>query len=246
MTNLSVNINKIALLRNSRPGNNPSPLEFAEKCLENGANGITVHPRPDLRHIKPSDLADIKKITQEYDVEFNIEGNPLEQENNHYPGFSKLIENNKPDQVTLVPDDSNQLTSDHGWDLKATSTELKELSDSYKNQNIRTSIFLDPIKEQLQLAKEINIDRVELYTGPFAKAFENQDAKTLEIYEEAILFANEIDLKLNAGHDLNLSNLATLISYGIIEEVSIGHALIVECLDLGLEETIKRYLKILK
>ncbi len=246
MTNLSVNINKIALLRNSRPGNNPSPLEFAEKCLENGANGITVHPRPDLRHIKPSDLADIKKITQEYEVEFNIEGNPLEQENNHYPGFSKLIENNKPDQVTLVPDDSNQLTSDHGWDLKATSTELKELSDSYKNQNIRTSIFLDPIKEQLQLAKEINIDRVELYTGPFAKAFENQDAKTLEIYEEAILFANEIDLKLNAGHDLNLSNLATLISYGNIEEVSIGHALIVECLDLGLKETIKRYLKILK
>ena len=191
-------------------------------------------------------MADIKKITQEYDVEFNIEGNPLEQENNHYPGFSKLIENNKPDQITLVPDDSNQLTSDHGWDLKATSTELKELSDSYKNQNIRTSIFLDPIKEQLQLAKEINIDRVELYTGPFAKAFENQDAKTLEIYEEAILFANEIDLKLNAGHDLNLSNLATLISYGNIEEVSIGHALIVECLDLGLEETIKRYLKILK
>ena len=108
MTNLSVNINKIALLRNSRPGNNPSPLEFAEKCLENGANGFTVHPRPDLRHIKPSDLADIKKITQEYEVEFNIEGNPLEQENNHYPGFSKLIENNKPDQVTLVPDDSNQ------------------------------------------------------------------------------------------------------------------------------------------
>ena len=246
MTNLSVNINKIALLRNSRPGNNPSPLAFAQKYLEYGAHGITVHPRPDLRHIKPSDLAQIKKITKEYNVEFNIEGNPFEKKNNNYPGFLALIEENLPDQVTLVPDNPNQLTSDHGWDLKSNLSQIKDFSERFKNNNIRTSIFLDPDKEQLEIAKEINIDRVELYTGPFARAFEEKDSKSLKSYQEAISFANNINVALNAGHDLNLSNLPILLEYGDIEEVSIGHALIIESLDLGVKETIKRYLKILK
>ena len=172
--------------------------------------------------------------------------NPFEKKNNNYPGFLALIEEHLPDQVTLVPDNPNQLTSDHGWDLKSNLSQIKDFSERFKNNNIRTSIFLDPDKEQLEIAKEINIDRVELYTGPFARAFEEKDSKSLKSYQEAISFANNINVALNAGHDLNLSNLPTLLEYGDIEEVSIGHALIIESLDLGVKETIKRYLKILK
>ena len=246
MTNLSVNVNKIALLRNSRLGNNPSPIEFARKCLEGGAQGITVHPRPDLRHIRPDDLPGLAELTAQFQTELNIEGNPLENKNNNYPGFNNLVLLNNPDQVTLVPDNSEQLTSDHGWDLTKLKSVVMENFEIFREKNIRTSIFLDPDIQQLEIAKSMNIDRVELYTGPFAEAFKNADNKELKKYQEAILFANDIGLGLNAGHDLSLTNLSCQLDYGEIEEVSIGHALVVESLEFGVSETINKYLKIIQ
>ena len=226
MTKLSVNINKIALIRNSRKGNNPSLEFFSRKIIESGAHGITVHPRPDLRHIRPDDLSDISLITKELDVEFNIEGNPYEERLGDYPGFLNLIDAVKPSQCTLVPDDSNQLTSDHGWNIHSEHNKLKDVLTYLKQNNIRSSVFIDPDISQLDAAKEIGVDRIEIYTGPFAEAFVKNDENTLATYREAIEYANEINIEVNAGHDLNLENLATLLSYGDIKEVSIGHALI--------------------
>ena len=246
MTKLSVNINKIALIRNSRKGNNPSLEFFSKKIIESGADGITVHPRPDLRHIRPDDLSDISLITKELDVEFNIEGNPYEERLDDYPGFLNLIESVKPSQCTLVPDDSNQLTSDHGWNIHSEHNKLKDVLTYLKQNNIRSSVFIDPDISQLDAAKDIGVDRIEIYTGPFAEAFEKNDENTLATYREAIEYANEINLEVNAGHDLNLENLATLLSYGDIKEVSIGHALISESLIYGIENTIQKYTKIIQ
>ena len=153
---------------------------------------------------------------------------------------------NNPDQVTLVPDHSEQLTSDHGWDLTKLQSVVMENFEIFREKNIRTSIFLDPDIQQLEIAKSMNIDRVELYTGPFAEAFKSADKRVLKKYQEAILFANDIDLSLNAGHDLSLTNLSCLLDYGKIEEVSIGHALVVESLEFGVSETVNKYLKILQ
>ena len=244
MTKLSVNINKIALIRNSRKGNNPSLEFFSKKIIESGAHGITVHPRPDLRHIRPNDLSDISLITKELDVEFNIEGNPYEERLGDYPGFLNLIDAVKPSQCTLVPDDSNQLTSDHGWNIYSEHNKLKDVLSYLKQNNIRSSVFIDPDISQLDAAKDIGVDRIEIYTGPFAEAFKKNDENTLATYREAIVYANEINLEVNAGHDLNLENLATLLSYGDIKEVSIGHALISESLIYGIENTIQKYIKI--
>ena len=246
MTKLSVNINKIALIRNSRKGNNPSLEFFSKKIIQSGANGITVHPRPDLRHIRPDDLSDISLTTKELDVEFNIEGNPYEERLGDYPGFLNLIDAVKPSQCTLVPDDSNQLTSDHGWNIHSEHNKLKEVLNYLKQNNIRSSVFIDPDISQLDAAKEIGVDRVEIYTGPFADAFEKKDENALVTYREAIEYANEINLEVNAGHDLNLENLSTLLSYGEIKEVSIGHALISESLIYGIEKTIQKYIKIIQ
>ena len=246
MTKLSVNINKIALIRNSRKGNNPSLEFFSKKIIESGAHGITVHPRPDLRHIRPDDLSDISLITKELDVEFNIEGNPYEERLGDYPGFLNLIDAVKPSQCTLVPDDSNQLTSDHGWNIHSEHNKLKDVLTYLKQNNIRSSVFIDPDISQLDAAKDIGVDRIEIYTGPFAEALEKNDENTLTTYREAIEYANEINLEVNAGHDLNLKNLATLLSYGDIKEVSIGHALISESLIYGIENTIQKYTKIIK
>tara|TARA_B100001109_G_scaffold173824_1_gene142073 strand:- start:97 stop:837 length:741 start_codon:yes stop_codon:yes gene_type:complete len=246
MTKLSVNINKIALIRNSRKGNNPSLEFFSKKIIESGANGITVHPRPDLRHIRPDDLSDISMITKELDVEFNIEGNPYEERLGDYPGFLNLIDAVKPSQCTLVPDDSKQLTSDHGWNIHSEHNRLKDVLTYLKQNNIRSSVFIDPDISQLDAAKDADVDRIEIYTGPFAEAFEKNDENTLATYREAIEYANEINLEVNAGHDLNLKNLATLLSYGDIKEVSIGHALISESLIYGIENTIKKYIKIIE
>ena len=246
MTKLSVNINKIALIRNSRKGNNPSLEFFSKKIIESGANGITVHPRPDLRHIRPDDLSDISLITKELDVEFNIEGNPYEERLGDYPGFLNLIESVKPSQCTLVPDDSNQLTSDHGWNIHSEHNKLKDVLTYLKQNNIRSSVFIDPDISQLDAAKDIGVDRIEIYTGPFAEAFEKNDENTLATYREAIEYANDINIEVNAGHDLNLKNLATLLSYGDIKEVSIGHALISESLIHGIENTIQKYTKIIQ
>ena len=246
MTKLSVNINKIALIRNSRKGENPSLEFFSKKIIESGAHGITVHPRPDLRHIRPDDLSDISLITKELDVEFNIEGNPYEERLGDYPGFLNLIDAVKPSQCTLVPDDSNQLTSDHGWNIHSERNRLKDVLTYLKQNNIRSSVFIDPDISQLDAAKDIGVDRIEIYTGPFAEAFEKNDENTLATYREAIEYANEINIEINAGHDLNLKNLATLLSYGDIKEVSIGHALISESLIYGIENTIQKYTKIIQ
>ena len=246
MTKLSVNINKIALIRNSRKGKNPSLEFFSKKIIESGAHGITVHPRPDLRHIRPDDLSDISLITKELDVEFNIEGNPYEERLGDYPGFLNLIDAIKPSQCTLVPDDSNQLTSDHGWNIHSEHNKLKDVLTYLKQSNIRSSVFIDPDISQLDAAKDIGVDRIEIYTGPFAEAFEKNDENTLATYREAIEYANEINIEINAGHDLNLKNLATLLSYGDIKEVSIGHALISESLIYGIENTIQKYTKIIQ
>ena len=244
MTKLSVNINKIALIRNSRKGNNPSLEFFSRKIIEAGANGITVHPRPDQRHIRADDLSDLAEITKELEVEFNVEGNPYEDRLGEYPGFLNLIESVKPSQCTLVPDDSNQLTSDHGWNIHSEHNKLVEVLDYLKINKIRSSIFLDPDKSQLDAAKEIGVDRVEIYTGPFAEAFKKDDETILNTYKDAIEYANNIGLEVNAGHDLNLENLPTLLSYGLIKEVSIGHALITESLIYGIENTVQKYIKI--
>ena len=245
MTKLSVNINKIALIRNSRKGNNPSLKFFSRKIIEAGADGITVHPRPDQRHIRADDLSDLAEVAHQLNVEFNIEGNPYEESDGDYPGFLNLIESVKPSQCTLVPDDTNQLTSDHGWNIHSEQDKLKAVLEYLRTNNIRSSIFLDPDKSQLDAAKDIGVDRVEIYTGPFAEAFKKEDEKTLTTYESAIQYANEISLELNAGHDLNLENIATLLSYGDIKEVSIGHALISESLIYGIENTIQKYIKII-
>ena len=244
MTKLSVNINKIALIRNSRKGNNPSLEFFSRKIIEAGADGITVHPRPDQRHIRADDLSDLAEVAHQLNVEFNIEGNPYEERLGDYPGFLNLIDAVKPSQCTLVPDDSNQLTSDHGWNIHSEHNKLKEVLNYLKQNNIRSSVFIDPDISQLDAAKDIGVDRVEIYTGPFAEAFKKNDENTLILYREAIEYANEINLEVNAGHDLNLENLSTLLSYGEIKEVSIGHALISESLIYGIEKTIQKYIKI--
>tara|TARA_B100000900_G_scaffold294682_1_gene253410 strand:- start:552 stop:1292 length:741 start_codon:yes stop_codon:yes gene_type:complete len=244
MTKLSVNINKIALIRNSRKGNNPSLEFFSRKIIEAGAYGITVHPRPDQRHIRADDLSDLVEITKELEVEFNVEGNPYEDRLGEYPGFLNLIESVKPSQCTLVPDDSNQLTSDHGWNINSEHKKLVEVLDYLKINKIRSSIFIDPDKSQLDAAKDIGVDRVEIYTGPFAEAFKKNDENILNTYKDAIEYANNIGLEVNAGHDLNLENLSTLLSYGDIKEVSIGHALIIESLIYGIENTVQKYIKI--
>jgi pyridoxine 5-phosphate synthase len=173
-----------------------------------------------------------------------VEGNPYEDRLGEYPGFLNLIESVKPSQCTLVPDDSNQLTSDHGWNIHSEHNKLVAVLDYLKINKIRSSIFLDPDKSQLDAAKEIGVDRVEIYTGPFAEAFKKDDETILNTYKDAIEYANNIGLEVNAGHDLNLENLPTLLSYGLIKEVSIGHALITESLIYGIENTVQKYIKI--
>lgn len=238
MTRLSVNINKIATLRNSRGGNVPNLVAAALACERFGAEGITVHPRPDERHIRYQDVYDLKA---EIKTEFNIEGNCQEQK------FVDLVLANKPAQVTLVPDALGQLTSNHGWDTIKNKVYLQEMVKVFKDAGIRVSIFVDPIKEMIEAAAETGTDRVELYTEAYAAEFGFDKEKAIEPYFKAALKAREVGLGLNAGHDLDLNNLAYFNQHipGLLE-VSIGHALISDALYLGLEETIKRYLAALK
>lgn len=238
MTRLSVNINKIATLRNSRGGNVPNLLASALACERFGAQGITVHPRPDERHIRYKDVYDLKA---EITTEFNIEGNCQEKK------FVDLVLDVKPAQVTLVPDATNQLTSNHGWDTIQNKEYLKEMVKIFKDAGIRVSIFVDPIEEMVEAAAETGTDRVELYTEAYAAQYGFDKEKAIEPYFKAALKAREVGLGLNAGHDLDLNNLAYFNQHipGLLE-VSIGHALISDALYLGLEETIKRYLAALK
>lgn len=237
MTRLSVNINKIATLRNSRGGNIPNVKEAAINCQKFGAQGITVHPRPDERHITRKDVYEIKPIVT---TEFNIEGYPGED-------FLKMVIEVKADQVTLVPDTHNQLTSDHGWDTWKNLTFLKEVVSRLREHGIRSSLFVDPNPEIIEGAAETGADRVELYTEPYARLYPLGRAKAVEPFAEAASFADNIGLEVNAGHDLNLENLNYLYkNLPNLKEVSIGHALISDALYFGLEKTIKKYLDCLK
>ena len=250
-TFLSVNLNKIALLRNSRKTNIPSVIDAAETCIKAGAQGITVHPRPDMRHIVPSDvyaLADLLKKPIYSHIEFNIEGNPFAgPEANGYPGFMSLVEEVHPHQCTLVPDSPNQITSDHGWDLTVESNQLKPIVEKLHAEDIRLSLFMDPDNEQIRLAHHLGADRIEFFTGPYAELYgTKKGTEILETYTKAGILATSLGLGINAGHDLNQENLRAFCT-GVpnIAEVSIGHAIITDALSIGLSETVLRYRKIL-
>ena len=239
MTKLSVNINKLATLRNARGVNNPDILKVTADIERFGADGITVHPRPDERHIRYSDVFDLKKIIT---TEFNIEGNPTEDK------FVELVLANKPTQVTLVPDALGQLTSNHGWNTIQHQDYLKEIIAVFKNAGIRVSIFVDPITEMIEAAKSTGTDRIELYTESYAKGFEAGDKeKAIAPFIEAAIKANELNIGINAGHDLDLNNLKYFAQNipGLLE-VSIGHALICDAIYLGLENTVQLYKRSLK
>ncbi len=237
MTKLSVNINKIATLRNARGGNNPDVVRVALDCERFGAQGITVHPRPDERHIRHQDVFDLRP---QLSTEFNIEGYPSED-------FCNLVIKAKPAQVTLVPDAPDQLTSNHGWDTKNNIEFLTPIVKHFKDAGIRVSIFIDPDKEMADYAKQIGADRVELYTEPYASQYATDREKAIAPFIEAARHCREIGLGLNAGHDLSLQNLAYFHAcIPWVDEVSIGHALICDALYLGLRETIKEYLNCLK
>jgi len=239
MTKLSVNLNKIALLRNQRNIGIPSVVESAQTVIKAGAYGITVHPRPDQRHIRFSDVYELAKMIT---VEFNIEGNPF------LGKYMEIVSNVKPNQATLVPDAPDANTSDHGWNLKADKERLVPVVKQLKEFGIRVSLFMDPDIAGIKLAKELGADRVELYTEPYARAFRTNEGvdEILEQYARAALAAKDVELGLNAGHDLNLKNLGKFLAEvpGILE-VSIGHALIADALEMGLYNTVKEYLKIL-
>ena len=232
MARLSVNINKVATLRNARGGNVPDVEQFARDCERFGAEGITVHPRPDERHIRRTDVYTLKSLIT---TEFNIEGNPE-------PAFIDLVLDVKPDQVTLVPDGRDQLTSNHGWDTKAHLAKLTTIIQRFKNAGIRVSVFVDADPEMVTYAAKAGADRVELYTGPYAEIHAQDPQRALEMYRPAAEKARELGLGLNAGHDLNLLNIRDFAqAFPWLDEVSIGHALIVDALYLGIEETIKQY-----
>jgi pyridoxine 5-phosphate synthase len=235
MAKLSVNINKIATLRNSRGGNNPDLVKVALDCERFGAEGITVHPRPDERHIRYHDVFDLKAVIA---TEFNIEGNCSEQK------FVDLVLANKPAQVTLVPDALGQLTSNHGWDTIKHQQYLREMVAVFKNAGIRVSIFVDPIVELVEAAASTGTDRIELYTEAYAHNFYDNKEKAVLPFVAAAKKAHELGLGINAGHDLDLHNLKYFAhSIPGLLEVSIGHALISDALYLGLENTIQMYLR---
>lgn len=237
MTKLSVNINKVATIRNSRGGNLPDVAQVAIDCQEFGADGITVHPRPDERHIRYSDVYELQSRVY---TEFNIEGNPT-------PEFISLIKKIRPTQVTLVPDAHDVLTSDTGWDTITHQEFLTEVVSEFQSIGVRTSIFVNAEPEMIKMASKIGTDRIELYTGPYAEEFPIDKEKAIAPFIEAATIAKKLGLGVNAGHDLNLFNLNYLyINIPWLKEVSIGHALISDALYLGLEKTIKAYKNCLK
>ncbi len=231
-TKLSVNINKIATLRNARGADYPNVIAFARRAQEYGADGITIHPRPDERHIRYQDARDLRPVVT---TEFNIEGNPI-------PKFIDLVLAVKPEQVTLVPDDPNQLTSDHGWDTIKHKTYLQDIIQKFKQQGIRTSIFVDPDLEMVEGALATGTDRIELYTESYAREYAKGNKEIVHLFGDAARLAHKLGLGINAGHDLNLDNIAFFkqnVPY--LDEVSIGHALVVESLIYGMENVIRMY-----
>ena len=237
MTKLSVNINKIATLRNSRGGNVPNVVQFAKDVQRFGAEGITVHPRPDERHIRYQDTRDLKPVVY---TEFNVEGNPIES-------FMDLVLEVKPTQVTLVPDAVDAITSNAGWDTITNKSFLSEVISEFKSNGIRTSIFVDPVLDMIEGAKVTGTDRIELYTESYAHQYSLGDKSAIEPFTKAAELANQIGLGVNAGHDLSLDNIQFFKQNipGLLE-VSIGHALVSESLYLGVENVIQMYLQRLK
>ena len=233
MINLSVNINKIATLRNSRGGKEPSVIKAAIKCQKFGANGITIHPRPDERHITYKDVVELKSVIYK---EFNIEGNPKKK-------FMDLVLNIKPNQVTLVPDTDKQITSNYGWNIKNNFSFLKEIIDELKKNKIRTSIFIDPDPKMIEYAFKTGTQRIEIYTGEYANLYKVNPKDSIKKYKEVANIGISYGLEINMGHDLSLNNIEFLIKKIPLKEVSIGHALISEALYFGFENTIKKYLK---
>lgn len=234
MTRLSVNINKVALIRNSRGANFPDLVKVAKDCEAFGAQGITIHPRPDQRHARYTDVPALKKVVK---TEFNVEGNPV-------PKFLDLVLLHTPDQCTLVPDATDALTSDAGWDTIKHRSFLTDVIAQLKEAGIRTSIFIDPIEEMIEGAKAVGTDRIEFYTGPYAHQFAKARKKAVTPFIRCAKLANQLDIGINAGHDLNLKNLNYFLkNVPNVKEVSIGHALITDALYYGLETTIQSYLK---
>jgi pyridoxine 5-phosphate synthase len=234
MARLSVNVNKIALMRNARGANIPDVKQFAMDCERYGAQGITVHPRPDERHIRRSDVYELKEVVT---TEFNIEGYPT-------PDFLKMVCEVKPHQCTLVPDAPGQLTSDHGWDTLQHEALLTDVISELKSNGIRVSLFIDPVNDRIEGAKRVEADRIEFYTGPYAHDYMSNRHAAIKDFTAAANFCNQIGIGINAGHDLNLDNLRFFKQNipGLLE-VSIGHALVRDCLYYGLENTIQLYLR---
>lgn len=246
-TQLSVNVNKIAVLRNSRGGHDPDVVRAAEACLAAGAHGITVHPRPDRRHIRAEDVHVLAAVTRRRGVEFNIEGNPFAPPREGYPGLIELCRQARPAQATLVPDGDGQLTSDHGFDFARDSERLRPLVAELRGLGCRVSLFVDAGAPGLERAAEIGANRIELYTGPYAEAHAGgQPGAALDLFAETARRAQAAGLGVNAGHDLSQANLGDFLA-GVpqVLEVSIGHALISEALYDGLDATVRSYLDVL-
>lgn len=249
MTALSVNLNKIALIRNSRAGSYPSVTEHATICLDAGADGITIHPRPDQRHIRASDARELRELLN--GVELNIEGNPFagprvsgRDDVSDYPGFMQLVRECRPEQCTLVPDGDAQLTSDHGFNMARDGERLKPIITELRELGIRVSVFMDPDPAQMPLVAAAGAHRIELYTGPYAAAHADGEpvGQILQPYIDTAQAALDCGLGVNAGHDLNLDNLADFARVPGLDEVSIGHALTVDAIRMGLAIAIRQYL----
>lgn len=240
-TLFSINFNKIALLRNSRGRDYPSVKAFARQALETGVGGLTLHPRPDQRHARYSDVFELKELSLEFPgAELNIEGYPTDK-------FLDIVIESKPNQCTLVPDAPDQITSDHGWDVEKDGEMLKPIIKRLQSSGIRVSLFMDPDPEQIKQVKETGTNRIELYTEEYADCYPTDQCESvLEKYEKATACARDLGMGVNAGHDLNLENLEKFLTIDGVQEVSIGHAVIVESLLMGFDNVIKRYLQIVK
>jgi len=246
--NLSVNLNKIALLRNSRGSDSPSLENYANQVIALGAQGITLHPRPDHRHATSQDAISVASICKDHSLEFNLEGNPFSDAKDSFLGFLGICAASEPHQVTLVPDNDTQITSDSGWPIGYKSKELKAFLSSHEIKNSRTSLFIDANVEALEFAAINDFDRVEIYTGPFAIACSGHDPSLVALESSRISAvikrAGDLGIGINAGHDLNLDNIPLLKLCGFIDEVSIGHAIISDSLKYGFKDTIMQYLNI--
>ena len=244
---LSVNLNKIALLRNARGENYPDLEYFANMAIDLGVNGLTLHPRPDHRHATSEDVIRLAKISKEREVEFNIEGNPFSHPNNEFLGFCELVEKTQPDQITLVPDTIDQITSDHGWMPGPHDNKLRDSIQNLREKSVdsKISLFVDDING-VEYAQNMQVDLIEIHTGRYSNGIQKNDLTVIEDIQKMIDSALAKNMLINAGHDLNLNNLHYLVEMGNINEVSIGHAIIIDSLNYGFKDTISKYLDIIR